>query len=92
MCRSVQWNQITYHLERVELLLDLLCQDGSQAVAGCNVATAIVVGSTPSIMELNARRECDDFATGGSRGHAAGVRHRRDTRLTEVVIVCGITE
>lgn len=83
---------MTYHLERVELLLDLLCQDRSQAVASCNVATAIVVGSTPSVMELNARRECDAFTTSRSRGHAAGVRHRRDTRLTEVVIVCGITE
>ena len=48
----------TCHLEGVELLLDLLCQHGSQSVAGGDFTTTIVLLAGPSIMENDARREC----------------------------------
>jgi hypothetical protein len=62
----------TYHLERVELLLDLLCKDGSESVASSNLSTSIVVRSRPSIVELDARAEADPDRALRGRGQAPG--------------------
>ena len=70
---GVRERKFTHHFERVELLLDLLCQDRSQPIASRDVATAVVVRGTPCIVELYARRKGDAFAASGCCRHAPGV-------------------
>lgn len=48
----------THHLKGVQLLLDLLCQHGSHAVARGNLAATIVLLAWPSIIEDKAGRKC----------------------------------
>ena len=43
---------ITYHLERVELLFDLLSKHRSQTIASGYLTTTIVFSTWPRIMEL----------------------------------------
>jgi hypothetical protein len=86
------WEICTYHFERVELLLDLLCQDRSQPVACRNVATAVIVRGAPGIVELDARRKCNAFAASRCCRHAPCVGHGRDTGLAEVISVGVVTE
>jgi hypothetical protein len=62
----------THHLEGVELLLDLLCKDGSESVASSNLTPSIVVRSRPSIVELDARAEADPDRALRGRGQAPG--------------------
>ena len=49
----------TYHLEGVELFLDLLCEHRSQPVARSNLSTSVVIGRRPRIVELDARAKAD---------------------------------
>lgn len=58
--------KITYHLEGVELLFDLLSKHGRQAVAGCNLASAIILSTGPGIVELDSRAECGISLTDGA--------------------------
>ena len=52
---------MTYHFERVQFLLDLLREHRCQPVAGGNLSAAIVVGSRPGVVELDARAKGDVF-------------------------------
>lgn len=47
----------TYHLEAVELLLNLLCKHWGESVAGGDFATAVIIRGRPGIVELNAWAE-----------------------------------
>lgn len=49
----------TYHLESVQLLLDLLSKEGRQAIACSNLTSSIILAWWPGIMELYARAEAD---------------------------------
>lgn len=49
----------TYHLESVQLLLDLLSKEGRQAIARRNLTSSIVLSWWPSVVELYARAEAD---------------------------------
>lgn len=51
--------QDTYHLERVQLLLDLLSKEGRQAIACSNLPSSIVLSRWPGVVELDARAEAD---------------------------------
>jgi hypothetical protein len=46
-----------YHLEGVQLLLDLLRKHGGQSVAGSNLTATIVLLTRPSIVEDDTGRE-----------------------------------
>ena len=48
-----------YHLERVQLFLDLLRKHWCQPIAGGNLSTTVIICAWPRIMELNARTETD---------------------------------
>ena len=50
---------ITYHLESIQLLLDLLSKEGRQAVARSNFASSIILGWWPGVVELYTRAEAD---------------------------------
>ena len=45
--------QHSYHLERVELLLDRLRQHRRQPVAGCNFSPSVIFTAWPCIMKYN---------------------------------------
>lgn len=67
-CTSISWNMLAwikdplkskkYHLESVQLLLDLLCKHWGKAVAGSNLSSTVVFSTRPGIMELNPLAEC----------------------------------
>jgi len=59
LCGKYDRVGLTYHLEGIQLLLDLLCQNGRQAIAGSNVTSAIILRAAPGVVELNTRREGD---------------------------------
>ena len=48
-----------YHFECVEFLLDLLRENGRQAITGCNLTATVILGTRPNIVELNARAEAN---------------------------------
>lgn len=48
----------SYHLEGVELLLDLLRKQRSQSIARGNFTAAVVLLARPGVMKDYARREC----------------------------------
>jgi hypothetical protein len=56
LVKKVEKHQ-TYHLESVELLLDLLGKHWCKAIAGCNLTSSVVFSTRPGIMELNSRAE-----------------------------------
>lgn len=47
----------TYHLERVQLLLDLLCEHRGEPVACGSFSTSVVLLTRPRVVEDDARRE-----------------------------------
>lgn len=49
----------TYHLESVQLLLDLLSKEGRQAIACSNLTSSIILPWWPGVVELYARAEAD---------------------------------
>lgn len=49
----------THHLEIVDLLTDLLGKQRRQAVAGCDITTAIILAAGPGVVELNPRVPVD---------------------------------
>ncbi len=64
---SKDWIEFqTYHLEGIELLLDLLSKHWRQAIAGRNLASSIVFAARPCIMELNPWTKCG-IAFGSTR-------------------------
>jgi hypothetical protein len=69
-----------YHLEGIELLLDLLCQQGSQSIAGGDFTTTIILLARPSIMENEARRECRVALGRWSVGGALAVLSKSQSR------------
>lgn len=52
----------TNHLQRVKFFLDLLGEKGREAGASGRLATAIVLGLAPCVVELNAGTERNGFA------------------------------
>ena len=58
----------TYHLESVQLLLDLLSKEGRQAIACSNFTSSIILPWWPGVMELYARAEADIPGCKTSRG------------------------
>ena len=54
----------TYHLEGVELFLDLLCKHRGKPVAGCDVSPTVVVLRRPCIVKLNTWAKSDISLTG----------------------------
>jgi hypothetical protein len=52
-------NVLAYHLEGVELFLDLLGEHGCEPIAGGDIPTAIVLRAGPSIVELNPRAKAN---------------------------------
>ena len=61
------WLCKTYHLEAVQLLLDLLSQHGRQAVASGNLSAAVILLGRPGIMEDDAGRK-GSVSLAGRRG------------------------
>jgi hypothetical protein len=59
-----------YHLERVQLLLDLLRQKRSQPITSGNLTTAVVFAARPSVMEGDTRAKAD--VVFGSRARRSG--------------------
>ena len=54
------WNvKNTYHLESIQLLLDLLSEEGGQAIARCNLTSSVILARWPGVMKLYARAEAD---------------------------------
>ena len=56
----ITWNcreSRAYHLESIQLLLDLLSKHGCETVAGGNFSASVVFHTRPSIMKLNPRTE-----------------------------------
>lgn len=49
----------THHLEIVDLLTDLLGKKRRQAVAGCDLSTAIILATGPGVVELDTRVPVD---------------------------------
>ena len=49
----------TYHLESIQLLLDLLSKEGRQAIARSNLTSSIILAWWPGVMELYTRAEAD---------------------------------
>ena len=49
----------TYHLESIQLLLDLLSKEGRQAIACSNFASSVILTRWPGVVELDTRAEAD---------------------------------
>lgn len=74
---------MTYHFECIEFLLDLLRKEGCETIARSNLPTTIIVGTRPSVMELDPRAKAN-------RPHASIRRIRLALRIRargEVVTV-----
>jgi len=70
-----------FHLEGVQLFLNLLGQHRCQTIARCNVSAPIILLARPDIMELDARTERD--GTGGSIRRAGNAAS--DHSLGEII-------
>ena len=59
MISNCLWNvqQPTYHLEAVELLLDLLSEHRSQAITSSNLSTSVILPTRPRVVKPNLRTE-----------------------------------
>ena len=68
-------NQQTYHLESIELLLDLLGKHWCETIAGSNLSSSVVLSARPGIVELDTRAECGTSLHSAlwSRRYALGV-------------------
>ena len=66
---------MTYHLESIELLLDLLGKHWREAVAGGNLSSSVVFSTGPGIVELDPGAECSISLHSAlwSRGYALGI-------------------
>lgn len=78
---------IPYHLESIELLLDLLRQHGSETVASCNVAAPVVLRARPSVVKLDARAKADVARPAMRRIRKAPGATSRKTGGTDEVVV-----
>lgn len=48
---------MTNHFEGIQFFLDLLSEQGSQSVAGGNLAPSIILAASEGIVELDTRTE-----------------------------------
>lgn len=86
----------TYHLECVQLFLNLLGQQGRKAVARGNLAAPVVFATGPGIVEGDARAEADvELGAGaGGCGSTVGVdikpRGRHEVIFLLVLVLDGL--
>ena len=48
---------VYYHLESIQLFLNLLCKHGCQTVAGSNLSSSVILSAGPGVVKLNTRTE-----------------------------------
>lgn len=84
---SNRGKQIAHHLERVQLLLDLLRKHRSEPVASGNLPTAVVVRSGPCVVELETRAERDITTRPVGRAGQAPCAGVGQTRWASKVVV-----
>jgi len=65
---SLQRYMCTYHLECIQLLLDLLGQQGRKTVARGYLAAPVVFATGPGVVEGDARAEADVELRAGAWG------------------------